>query len=767
MANADEDTNSEDNGNMSASKSSSSGNSLNMSSSNTLQHRLLLHEKLHKQSKCDLETPASIIANVNIKQLLTPAAFDSLPTKYQNELIKLLPEADRITLNDDETPFAMTVNALSNEFFAKSCVEYRDRLRNGEFTLSSTNKTDTEPVVWECDGSVLREQPPRTDIPKAGEAFICTSKHPPNSKKHKILKKVLRPASTDNRTAIRPETSCNSRKPPETAATKLKKSSVEDSAARARSLLKQSKSQTHTAAKPISQSAALAQKVISKAKAVSNLNSKQKEFLAQAIMAGVKRPRIETPTVTKPVVAQPTHPQPAPPQAAPPQPSPKVSRTISSPKSNSTITNSRPVMDKPRPTKPVQSIVAPVTNKGIVSPKSNQLVVTQFRKVTENGSSGEKVTKVVPIVVRNPHGQVVTTLANCNPLLTQMIKNPKIAQTSTTAPIKIEKKRSLLPAIVKRQPGNPVIVTLRTKPNVALAKNGVNKVVTEVISKVRASSEQSILNKTNSHHQSTSRAPVIVSVNGGSNGTINSRLISTAVNIQRSKQLSEANGSNAPTLDLERSYEICKQVLGKTEGGTTIVVIGPGGKKKVISKPVRSRLMLGDSYKPASSNNTVSTSDIPVYRCKHRSGKPTLTLSGHVFLAMKMDVDGYSSKAYKRKTAFKQRHKKKLNKTGNKKSAGSPTATASSSVLSIASSTSLPAPPLPASVTMVTDTKHATEPVLSIVESLTSASGDTGSLLNACMCSKRALVICRGCGAFCHSECTSKDLCLDCLESEK
>lgn len=650
--------------------------------------RLLFHERLHKQSKCDLETPASIIANVNIKQLLTPAAFDSLPTHYQNELIRLLPETDKICVQNDS--HAMSVNSLSNEFFAKSCVEYRDRLRNGEFSSMTSAKVDEDPVVWECNELVLRGHSPKPDIPKAGEAFICTSKHPPNLRK---------PAATKS---VRNGDSVKSLKPT-TAVTKTKtKPSALDKLKRANSLIskppiKPVKVEALSPPKAvISRPVSLTQKTIPKPAPVviSNLISKE-PLSVQTQVAGIKRPYSAN--------------------------------------------------DIKPPARP-----------------HNKVVITQFKKVTENNISGDRVTKVVPIVVRNPHGQVVTTLANCNPLLSQMIKNPvRISQTNTTPPaiIRLERKpQSLLPTILKRN--NQVIVTLRNNPNIVSNRNGVNKVVADVISKTQPKLPTNGV---------TQPQPIIVTVNGG-NGSVTDKLISTAVNIQRSKEICEQSKADIkPTLDLERSYEICKKVLGNT-GAATIVMVGPDGKKTTIqSKPVRNRNVVSAS---GSSQGFANSSDIPVYRSKHR-GKSSLTMSGHLFLALKQDEDdGYSVKAYKRKAAYKQRQKKKLAKGSSKKtvsatSVPSSTSQTDSSLATVDSN----------SVTMVTGTLHSTVPIVSIKEevannnntklpSISSISSGYDSLLDSCMCSKRALIICRKCGAFSHAECMDKEECLSCLEKE-
>ncbi|XP_067946752.1 putative Polycomb group protein ASXL3 [Watersipora subatra] len=648
----------------------------------SLTERLHLHDKLRTHSRCDLETPASLIANVNIKQLLTPAAFDCLPTHYQNELIQLLPETDRISLTDGETPFAMTVNALSNEFFAKSCVEYRDRLRNGEFCIPppTSSRTEVNPVVWDCDAEVLKQvYYSKLGIPKAGEPFICTSR------KKTLLTRTVKgvkkaSSSKDNKKIYVPKL-----KKPITSGTDSK------------SLLKTSKS---LPVKTLSANV-FAQKAVSKAKAVSNLKTREKESGSMPI-AGVKRPR---PDITS--------------------------------------------IDELRTSTSSDVPVQVSHSSSITSKQPNEVIITKFKKVTENASTGAKVTKVVPVVVRNPHGQVVTTLANCNPLLTQMIKRPVDSRTATMMPVKMKRKQNLHSKDFKRD--NQVIVQLKSKSS-ASNSNRINQAVTEVISKVKSSREQHMNNG------SSRPIPVIVTVNG-SNGSLTSKLVSTAVNMERSKLICDSSKNNSPTLNLERSYQICKQVLGKAEGAT-IMVVGPGGKKKIISKPVRNRL----ADAAASNANSVTSSDIPIYRNKHR-GKSTLTLSGHVFLAMKKDEDGYATKAYKRKTAFKQKPKKKLSKVSSKKtivpvSASKPSEETSLQTTPSASLSSA------SNVTLVTPSLYATQPVVSVTENKSSVVKDT-SLLDTCMCNKRALIMCSSCGAFCHAECVNKDLCLSCLGRER
>lgn len=679
----------------------------------TVQQRMQFHGKLHEGSKCDLESPASLVANVNIKQLLTPAAFDSLPTHYQNELIKLLPEADRLGFNDSQEPLAMTVTALSNEFFAKSCVEYRDRLRNGEFVVSGSSKPDVEPVVWECDSTTLGVKLTETGVRKAGEPFVCTPKEQPAPpvKRIKTMKKNV--LELKKKTIASTSNPREKAKPPTTARQSLLKHKVP--------------------------------------------TSKSKALESNKPAASVTLPRTAAATIT--------------------------TRPAASTSTAKHIVVTQHKKEQISPGKSVYNNTSPT-------------VITKLKRVTENTSQGVKVTKVIPIpvVVRNPHGQVVTTLANCNPLLSEMIKN-KNTQTQTAVPVKVQKKRSLLPTILKR--GNPVIITLKTsKDNPSSTTNGetVNRAVSEVIAKIQSTQTQPI-NGT-SHNKA-----VIVTCNGsGTNGTTTTTrqiLTTKAVNLERSKQICE---QTQPTLNLERSYQICKQVLGSTGSSSLVsVVVGPGGKKTtILSKPVRNRLQLQNSSSAASSisHNQLSqlSTDIAIYKNKCR-GRPLLTNSGHVFLAMKTDTDGYATKAYKRKASFKIKSKKKLSKLSSvKKSSVTPPHPSSAIITSdqLQSTAIISTPPTITStttissssidVTTVTDSVLACQPIASVTSSTSTTtvnsansepatqsstpSNSNTSLLSNCMCNLRPLVVCAKCGAFNHAECMSKDYCLACLVSE-
>ncbi|XP_077547386.1 transcriptional regulator additional sex combs isoform X2 [Haemaphysalis longicornis] len=82
----------------------------------------------------DLETPDSILVNTNIKDLLTRHTLSSLPWAYQCRLASLLPAVD---CWQQDGAVRLSSSALSNEFFARACQEWRERLADGELTHES------------------------------------------------------------------------------------------------------------------------------------------------------------------------------------------------------------------------------------------------------------------------------------------------------------------------------------------------------------------------------------------------------------------------------------------------------------------------------------------------------------------------------------------------------------------------------------------------------------------------------------------------------
>ncbi|XP_075213071.1 transcriptional regulator additional sex combs [Lycorma delicatula] len=96
-----------------------------------------------KEGCIDLETPDSILVNTNLRSLLNKHTFSSLPPLYQYKLVQLLPHVDRSTSQSDSL-FRLSASGLNNEFFARACLEWRERLSEGEFTPENQQKLKAE-----------------------------------------------------------------------------------------------------------------------------------------------------------------------------------------------------------------------------------------------------------------------------------------------------------------------------------------------------------------------------------------------------------------------------------------------------------------------------------------------------------------------------------------------------------------------------------------------------------------------------------------------
>lgn len=98
-----------------------------------------------KEGCIDLETPDSILVNTNLRALLNKYTFAALPPLYQNKLVQLLPSVDRqIVTNASESPIRLSTSGLNNEFFARACLEWQERLAEGEFTPENQQKLKSE-----------------------------------------------------------------------------------------------------------------------------------------------------------------------------------------------------------------------------------------------------------------------------------------------------------------------------------------------------------------------------------------------------------------------------------------------------------------------------------------------------------------------------------------------------------------------------------------------------------------------------------------------
>ncbi|XP_076270950.1 transcriptional regulator additional sex combs isoform X2 [Rhynchophorus ferrugineus] len=98
-----------------------------------------------KEGCIDLETPDSILVNTNLRLLLNKGTFASLPLLYQNKLVQLLPLVDQQLISNSSDPNCIEISSgLNNEFFARACLEWQDRLAEGEFTPENQQKLKLE-----------------------------------------------------------------------------------------------------------------------------------------------------------------------------------------------------------------------------------------------------------------------------------------------------------------------------------------------------------------------------------------------------------------------------------------------------------------------------------------------------------------------------------------------------------------------------------------------------------------------------------------------
>ena len=92
-----------------------------------------------------MESPDSILTQVNLRTLLNKGTFLRLPPSYQFRLAQLLPQVDLAGEGRSRTA-RLSQSSLNNEFFAKACQEWRDQLNRGELTLESIlrSRADSE-----------------------------------------------------------------------------------------------------------------------------------------------------------------------------------------------------------------------------------------------------------------------------------------------------------------------------------------------------------------------------------------------------------------------------------------------------------------------------------------------------------------------------------------------------------------------------------------------------------------------------------------------
>lgn len=95
-----------------------------------------------KEGSINLDTPDSILTKVNLRSLLNKTTFTRLPPLYQFKLMQLLPQVD--LMHDDARGLRLNSTAFNNEFFAKACHEWRERLNKGDFTPEALQKNSSD-----------------------------------------------------------------------------------------------------------------------------------------------------------------------------------------------------------------------------------------------------------------------------------------------------------------------------------------------------------------------------------------------------------------------------------------------------------------------------------------------------------------------------------------------------------------------------------------------------------------------------------------------
>lgn len=93
----------------------------------------------------DVKRPSSVLVDTSIRALLTNVAFSQLSPENQKVLIESLPLVDRPpALTKENHGVDLNPSSINNEFFNRACIEWRDRLSNGEFTNEHQTKLRAE-----------------------------------------------------------------------------------------------------------------------------------------------------------------------------------------------------------------------------------------------------------------------------------------------------------------------------------------------------------------------------------------------------------------------------------------------------------------------------------------------------------------------------------------------------------------------------------------------------------------------------------------------
>ena len=117
--------------------------------------------EIREERKINLQTSDSVVAATNLKSILTLETLKSLPTECQSQLVKLLPKLDQVT-NKADGILEVRDTALSNEYFARFCTQYLEKLSDNKLSDDAVEqaKSDTTKELSRLDPWKLKNYEP-------------------------------------------------------------------------------------------------------------------------------------------------------------------------------------------------------------------------------------------------------------------------------------------------------------------------------------------------------------------------------------------------------------------------------------------------------------------------------------------------------------------------------------------------------------------------------------------------------------------------------
>lgn len=134
-------------------------------------HKRQLQE-IRAERKINLQTSDSVVTATNLKSILTLENLQTLPAHCQEQLIRLLPELDRVI--DEKTGcLKASETALNNEYFARFCAQYLEKLSDNKLSDKSLEqaKADTSRELAKLDPWKLKNFEPIWGQKLASQSF--------------------------------------------------------------------------------------------------------------------------------------------------------------------------------------------------------------------------------------------------------------------------------------------------------------------------------------------------------------------------------------------------------------------------------------------------------------------------------------------------------------------------------------------------------------------------------------------------------------------